>query len=589
MRYLLALVLAFGVTTAVWMSQPTDSTSDTSEQARAPVVRITELPLSVENVVDVSAPAAERNAVDSTPESLAAEADIVRFIPADHAKPTTSRPAASQRNVGALGGSFDVMPPTGFVDQVIALEQDTDRAMLEATIEELDGEVLRYLSNLHIASVRIPEENAELLDKLQGIRTAVPDSEITFMSKSSRDAARLPTTGMPEFVNVDTTIGVAVVDTGVDSHADINLAGRVTLSAPETVLDSNMRDDNALKALYLFDEGRGSRVFDRAAGSPSHLDHYADASNLMHPDSISLSNLSSQSSLGVEIDFRNKSDHAVEIFWVDYNGNKISQGIVQPNGSREIESQRKHPFIVANAATGRHEGLIYDLDNGEERVDFRGTPSAWSGDKLSVLNGNFVNYGATDNVGPACTSAGAVAFEAWVIPGNTTDETVIVERGWGDSADFMLRQWASRYQGRIRTSAGTTMVYTPWGSVVPGQLTHLLVTRTDAGVTQIYVNGQLADSNSQGQNGSINWSPSKPLRIGDPFPWHGTHWSGDLDLLAVHCRAFSSSDVSDHYSAGADAYVSVFDTVGHGTHVAGTIAGNASASGGEHQGIAPGA
>ena len=56
------------------------------------------------------------------------------------------------------------------------------------------------------------------------------------------------------------------------------------------------------------------------------------------------------------IDFRNKSDHAVEIFWIDYNGNKISRGTVQPNGSKELEAERKHVvhtvvffiFVVCN-------------------------------------------------------------------------------------------------------------------------------------------------------------------------------------------------------------------------------------------------
>ena len=56
----------------------------------------------------------------------------------------------------------------------------------------------------------------------------------------------------------------------------------------------------------------------------------------------------------------------------DYNGNKVSRGTVQPNGSKFLETQRKHPHIVANATTGRHEGLIYDLDSGYVRIDFRG-------------------------------------------------------------------------------------------------------------------------------------------------------------------------------------------------------------------------
>ena len=224
MRSLLALVSVIGIAAGIWILQQNAEQHETGEQLRTPVIRVVDVPLPVEEVANDTAPALRPDSFEAASQITTADQDTVRFIPADAAS-TSVNPRVTAHRTNALGRSFDPAPPTGYVDQVVALDDDTDRDALEAAIEDLDGEVLRYFSNLDIASVRVPEENVDMLAELQGVRTAAPDTEITFMSKASREAARLPTAGMPEFSSVDTSIGVAVVDTGVDSHADINLAG----------------------------------------------------------------------------------------------------------------------------------------------------------------------------------------------------------------------------------------------------------------------------------------------------------------------------------------------------------------------------
>ncbi len=331
--------------------------------------------------------------------------DDVTFVPADEQSAPLPNPP-NAHPMTALGGSFAAAPPQGYVDHIVSLSPATDIDEFGRNLEQLDGTVLRYFSNLNTVAVRLPADNIEHIKDLDGVGHAAPDSTIEFMSRESREAARLPATAHPQYVDVDASIGVAVIDTGVASHEDINLASRVTLAAPETILNSNLRNDSALKALYLFDEGRGSRIFDRVGGTPTHLDHFADASKLMHPDTIPMSSLYSKSSTSVSFTINNASDHAIEVFWVDYSGNKVSFGTVQPGNGSNINSQKEHPWIIANASTGRHEGLIYDLSGGSShQIYFRGVPAAYSGGKLKVHNGNFANYSSYDAIGPACTAA----------------------------------------------------------------------------------------------------------------------------------------------------------------------------------------
>ncbi len=255
--------------------------SGTAEPAfEATQVRITQAPVAEEI----------RNQTASTPTVDSAVVD-------DQVIASSARHAMfrSEGSVSSIGPAAPSAPLPGTTDRIVSLEEGVSIEDFREVIGELDGEVLRVFSSINAVAVRIPEAHVGRIDDIDGVGNSVEDAPIEFMSQASRDAARLPTAGMPEFVNVDPSIGVAVVDTGVGNHNDINLASRVALSAPDALSTTTLRHDEGLKSLYLFDEGRGSRIYDRGS-NPAHLDHYADASGLTHPDALSLSSLYAESS-----------------------------------------------------------------------------------------------------------------------------------------------------------------------------------------------------------------------------------------------------------------------------------------------------
>ena len=61
--------------------------------------------------------------------------------------------------------------------------------------------------------------------------------------EASFDTARVPAVGTSGYVIPSTSIGVAVVDSGVAAHTDLNVASRVVLADARNALWSNYRDD----------------------------------------------------------------------------------------------------------------------------------------------------------------------------------------------------------------------------------------------------------------------------------------------------------------------------------------------------------
>lgn len=157
MRNLLALVSVVGIAAGFWMLQPNADQPETANRSRTPVIRIVDLPFSVKDVADNAAPALHPDSFKAASEETATDQDTVRFIPADEASMSVD-PQVPAHRTSMLGASFSPAPPTGYVDQIVALEGETGRDALEAAIEDLDGEVLRNLSTRDIASVRVPDE-----------------------------------------------------------------------------------------------------------------------------------------------------------------------------------------------------------------------------------------------------------------------------------------------------------------------------------------------------------------------------------------------------------------------------------------------
>lgn len=154
----------------------------------------------------------------------------------------------------------------------------------------------------------------------------------------------------------------------------------------------------------------------------------------------------------------------------------------------------------------------------------------------------------------AVEASDELTVEAWVAAANTTQSgpARIVSMSPDTSVrNFTLGQERTAYSTRLRASAnsdGRPVASTPPNQVATDALTHLVVTRSQAGERRMYVDGVLRSSSTIG--GSLgNWS-AYPLGIANEAVG-GRLWLGTFHLVAVYGRALTDSEVSANFAAGA--------------------------------------
>lgn len=69
MRILIGLVLLISIAAGMWMLQPNAKTADMTNQARTPVVRITDIPLPSQSTVPAGLPLSQQDTVVPTPDA----------------------------------------------------------------------------------------------------------------------------------------------------------------------------------------------------------------------------------------------------------------------------------------------------------------------------------------------------------------------------------------------------------------------------------------------------------------------------------------------------------------------------------------
>ena len=147
--------------------------------------------------------------------------------------------------------------------------------------------------------------------------------------------------------------------------------------------------------------------------------------------------------------------------------------------------------------------------------------ASWSTNGLTVSGTTIVSPGAATKIFDAVSATNEISVEAWVTPANVTQDgpARIVSLAPNPFArNFMLGQgaWGSQpddtFASRFRTSSsssGTPTLFTTAGSA-SAALTHVVMTRTAAGVQTIYVNGAVRATSQLVRFTSATWNPSFP-------------------------------------------------------------------------------
>ena len=118
------------------------------------------------------------------------------------------------------------------VDVIMVYDAKPDQAE-KARVKALGGKTKREFENFNMRVISISENALKNLDNGKGVRFVARDTAIESFSAAARQTAGQPVAGSANSFAVDSTIGIAVLDSGVAMHSDINVASRMncTISA----------------------------------------------------------------------------------------------------------------------------------------------------------------------------------------------------------------------------------------------------------------------------------------------------------------------------------------------------------------------
>ena len=112
------------------------------------------------------------------------------------------------------------------VDVIVRYKMVPDAADM-AHVNALGGTVKKSFGRIPMQVIRIPADSLEALSEVQGVKSISLDSTVKRFSQPAQVTAKLPSYGAPEFFPVDPNVRVAVLDSGVSNHSDLNVQMRV--------------------------------------------------------------------------------------------------------------------------------------------------------------------------------------------------------------------------------------------------------------------------------------------------------------------------------------------------------------------------
>jgi hypothetical protein len=169
-----------------------------------------------------------------------------------------------------------------------------------------------------------------------------------------------------------------------------------------------------------------------------------------------------------------------------------------------------------------------------------------------------------DRIAEPGSSTGEYSVEAWVVPGNVTQEgengpsrIVTYSRGTG-TANFTLGQNLYQYVFRNRSVAegvdsrgNPALITYDMDEDLQATLQHAVVTFDRFQGRRIYVDGVWTDDEDEQDTGRLwNWDDRTRLALGNETTGTGNEWIGHVRFLAIHERALTPAQVLLNYQAG---------------------------------------
>ncbi len=165
------------------------------------------------------------------------------------------------------------------------------------------------------------------------------------------------------------------------------------------------------------------------------------------------------------------------------------------------------------------------------------------------------------------TLTGEYSIEAWLIPGNVTQEDArIISYSAGDTArNFSLSQTLYNYEFLNRSSklistniaAGAagreSLITNDDDEDLQASLQHVVVTFDAVNGRRIYVNGVFTGDEDAVdiRGGNLNdWNDTFAFVLGNEVSGEGHEWSGKIRMVAIHNAVLSDEQITQNYEVG---------------------------------------
>lgn len=153
------------------------------------------------------------------------------------------------------------------------------------------------------------------------------------------------------------------------------------------------------------------------------------------------------------------------------------------------------------------------------------------------------------------TATGEYTLEAWVVPGNVTQEEARIITYSGSSTDRNLTLGQTLYNYDVLHRSSTSNQNVPFSTADAAQrlqatLQHVVVTYSPGEGRRIYVNGEFTeDDDPDGPGNFTTWSNNYALILGNEADGRSL-WQGTIRMAAIHNRALNAEQITQNYEAG---------------------------------------
>ncbi|HEY4366292.1 MAG TPA: LamG domain-containing protein [Steroidobacteraceae bacterium] len=155
------------------------------------------------------------------------------------------------------------------------------------------------------------------------------------------------------------------------------------------------------------------------------------------------------------------------------------------------------------------------------------------------------------------TATGEYSIEAWVVPGNVTQEDtrIVSYSGSKTARNFMMGQTLYNYDFYGRSTTTDANGAPPLSTAdaderLQASLQHVVMTFDPVNGRKIYVNGEYTKDLDKAGGGTLNeWDNSFAFVLGNEVS-NDRQWTGVVRMVAIHNRALTEAQIKQNFAAG---------------------------------------